>query len=151
MRPSCSLSASCKVFYEQQPQRRISYHSLSCQYYQLRLCYSNSPAGTPNHSWPQPATDNGDTGVNSHLFKQGYCGPLDDQLWMPSLRDVTHVAAWRNDIFNKFWVHLQERKDPCSLIDSWMPSTSQSVVASGAVRTDDAIAPEMATEWTRMH
>ena len=28
-------------------------------------------------------------------------------------------------------------------------STSQCVVASGAVRTDVASAPEMATEWTR--
>ena len=29
-----------------------------------------------------------------------------------------------------------------------MPSTSQFVVASGAVRTDVASAPEMAIEWT---
>ena len=31
-----------------------------------------------------------------------------------------------------------------------MKSTSQCVVASGAVRTDVASAPEMATEWTRI-
>ena len=30
-----------------------------------------------------------------------------------------------------------------------MPSTSQFVVASGAVRRDVASTPEMATEWTR--
>ena len=36
--------------------------------------------------------------------------PLDDQLWTQSLRDVTHVGAWRNDIFNKFRVHAHEPK-----------------------------------------
>ena len=53
-----------------------------------------------------------------------FMGPLDDQLWMQSLRDVSDVAEF---IFNKFRVHAHERERMTVFIniDSWMPSTSQ--------------------------
>ena len=62
--------------------------------------------------------------------------PLDDQLWMPSLRGVTHVAAWRNNIFNKFRVHGHERERMTMFIN-WFMNAMHNQSVCGCQRSWD--------------